>query len=389
MSQQTAAPISTAATTANLWNFWSELLWPRVLTAAAYGLRPGRLGLAFFALVIISLLLALGGWIDEAIRDTPVVTWQTRAGEPWQIPWRTFVATPMAWAYAYPITTLIFGPLTLFIGLLMVGAISRVTACEIALDRHLSWYQGLTYAARFWKSLLGANLGPIIGIWFLALLIALFGLILLRFPVVNILGAILFPIALLLAFAAAAIALVFVLGVWLITPSIMADGSDAIDAIQRAYAYVIDRPVRLVIYLLLAALGLAGVVFIAAIFIFATVHFAGWAAGQWAGEDGRAMIWAGILAAIRDQPLGPFPLDDPEGTYRTGAALIRFWTAIPAILLFAVILSSLTAAATMVYLAMRRLCDGQDISEIWWPGKVEEAMAATLEARANAANSPL
>ena len=39
----------------------------------------------------------------------------------------------------------------------------------------------------------------------------------------------------------------------------------------------------------------------------------------------------------------------------------------------------------MVYLAMRRVCDGQDVAELWIPGAIEANMAAAMSGRARAA----
>jgi hypothetical protein len=335
-------------------------------------------------------------------------------------------------------------PLAVAVALVMVAGIARIAASEISLGQYVSWSQGLAFAARAWRSLLGAVLGPLVAIWILAAMIALFALLLLRWPGLNVVGALLFPMVMLMAFLAAATALIYVVGVWLIVPAVVCDGADAIDAIQRGYSYVIDRPLRMVLYLALAWIGVVLLVLIAGLFVAAMLFFAGRAADTAVDSRGRGMVWNGVLSAWhsasptseyghdlynivpRDRPVTregvlpespelPRPASEraapqmtpgpriaaerppaeppvlapsavaPRGSYGLAARIIRFWSVVAALLVPAALLSGLASAATMLYLAMRRACDGQDMSELWWPGKVDEAMEASMAARAKVA----
>jgi hypothetical protein len=102
-------------------------------------------------------------------------------------------------------------------------------------------------------------------------------------------------------------------------------------------------------------------------------------------DRGSEMVWRGTLDALgmaggpggRGQPL--------KGTYASGQWLVRFWTLIPVVLVLASLASCAVAAITMVYLAMRRVCDGQDVAELWVPGMVERNMRDALDSRAKVA----
>jgi hypothetical protein len=49
---------------------------------------------------------------------------------------------------------------------------------------------------------------------------------------------------------------------------------------------------------------------------------------------------------------------------------VGFWQGLIIMLVAAYIIAYLFSASTMIYLLMRRACDGQDIQEIWVPGLV-------------------
>jgi hypothetical protein len=120
------------------------------------------------------------------------------------------------------------------------------------------------------------------------------------------------------------------------------------------------------------------------------LYFAAAAAGIWAGDRGRWMVWEAVRAAAMYVEIGPAPTPMPEGpagSYETAGAIVRFWSLILAMLVPAAFFSGLVAAATMLYLAMRKAADGQDLEELWWPGRVDRAMAESMNARAKAAGT--
>jgi hypothetical protein len=369
--------------TPRLRDWWEELLWPRVLSGARYGLRPGRMGLAFFFLVLATFLIGIGTALDHRWRGDVVWPWLAAGHRGyWSTLWMWFVETPRAWVWARPITTIIVGPVVLSAGAVAFGAISRMAASEISTDDSLPWTAGLAFALARWKSLIGAVLGPLVLAWLLTGFLAVGG-ILSRWPVTNVLFAILYGLALLLAFLTTMVLVIFVLGYWMLIPAVVCEGTDAIDAIQRTYRYVLARPVRLVAYLALGAIGWAIIVGVVWLIAALTIGLAAHATGQW-GDSGRSMIWAATLEAGQSLNFaGTEP--KPQGTFAAGAAIVRLWVLIPVLLVFAAVVSCGLAMSTMVYLAMRRVCDGQDVAELWSPGMIPGTMAMTMESRAMAA----
>ncbi|MEX2217836.1 MAG: hypothetical protein WD749_03670 [Phycisphaerales bacterium] len=366
--------------------WWEDLIWPKVLTGAGLGLRANRLGVAFFAVVLTAALLGIGTWIDDYLIKEPPV-WAVHDG--WaSIPWRWFVETPILLVRTWPLTTLLFGPLLALAWMVTLGAIARMTAVEASSGRRIPWMEGLGFAAGRWRSLLGAALVPLIVIWFIALLCAAFGAVLLSWPGLNLLGAILFVIPLAFALLAALAAGGFILGFPLLAPAVVCDGADSIDAMQRAFAYVTGRLPRLLFYLLLAAIGVLFVTTVVAIVVGWAVDFAALATSYWTSARGAQAINQGSQLPWPWSPRFFFRAGlegPPAGTFKGAAGIINFWTAIPAAFAAAAFFASAGAAATVVYLAMRRVCDGQDMAELWTPGAVESAMDESLAGRARVA----
>jgi hypothetical protein len=418
------------APAASVQDYIADLLWPRVLRSAAYGLRAGRLGLGFFAVVIGALLLGLGQWADR-------LAWGPRPPMGWSeglFAWAWYVRLPWRMVTVWPLTTLVVGPVLLTVWLTLLAGISRLTACEVAQGRFLSWWEGLAFAAARWKSILGAAVGPLIAVWLIVVGLAALGWVALSWPWLNIVGAVFYFALLAAGLFAAGILAVFLLGHNLLIPAIVCEGADAIDAVQRAFAYTLARPVRLAIYLLLGLISLVVVIGILSTITMWGIDFAARGAtafmprpatneGRTYDPPARRSVWEGTRSALEDSGLGmrfaptdpyamfqatpdrsavarPFgvaaeptrpstPSPDSAGeltrTYHAAAHVVRFWTLIPLVALAGAAVSCGVSVMTVVYLAIRRVCDGQDISEVWWPGAIERSMSESMAARAQAA----
>jgi hypothetical protein len=381
----------------------SDLLWPRVLRSAAYGLRAGRLGLGFFAVVIAALLLGIGTSLDRWFWG-PREPWMPDPAASW--PWRAYLSLPYYLVQHWPVTTLVFLPVLLATWLVLLGAVSRLTACEIAQGRFLSWWEGLAFAVARWKSMLGAVLGPLVVVWLIILALAFLGWVFLSLRWVNVVGGVFYIFPLFAGLLAAGLLAIYILGHNLLIPAVVCEGADAIDSVQRAYAYALARPVRLIIYLALGIISVVVVVGLVSLVVLWGIEFSMRATAHWASPEGQATVVRGTqeavgdggLSVVRLLPGGPLDLFSvaPSGldralgpelprTWGSTAELIRFWTLIPLVALAGVWLSCGMSAATMVYLAIRRVCDGQDVGDIWWPGTIERAMSESMAARAAAA----
>src|SRR5262245_18625856 len=104
----------------------ADLEWPKLLRAPALGLNPGRVVLAFLALVATAVLFNAGLWLDaRAKNQTTEERWvavQAQVADVAQASasegvynatgaWRLAVRLPVQLVRKFPLTTLVFGPL--------------------------------------------------------------------------------------------------------------------------------------------------------------------------------------------------------------------------------------------------------------------------------------
>ncbi len=367
----------------------ADLVWPKLFRAAGLCLNPARIGVAFFTLVAVSFVWAAVSWLETKlglggsaesqttlagiIRDLMPDAWRHDPALQTSLLGTLFISLPVACLRAHPLACFIAGPVGFGIGLVGAAAICRMAATEMAMGIEVSWPEAVGFAIGRLKSLAGAVLLPILLIWGIGVLLALGGLVLMRFPVINLLGGLLYGLFLIAAFLAVIAMLTYLLGHGLLIPAVACEGTDAIDAVQRSYAYVLGRPVRLIAYLALIWVQAIVVIWLAWFISTAVIDFAAQVTGAWAGDSGSQMLAQGTQAAttIPEARTGSWP----AGTFGWGAALIEFWTLIPVTLVWAVAISFSYCASTVLYLALRRVNDGQDMSELWMPGMVEGTMA--------------
>jgi hypothetical protein len=368
-------------------DWWDSMLWHRVLRSPVLGLRPGRIGLSFFFVVGVLLLLMLGHAVDRQLVTDPRPVPQPAPGEddPFAL-FRLFVLTPVMWLRGWPVTTLIVGPVAFLLGAVLLGAVSRISAEEFSRARFVPWNEGLAFSARLWGSVAGAIVGPVVLIWFVALKLTVLGWALLNWPGLNVIGGLFYGLFMLGALIAVIVGVAYLLGWWMLIPAAVCDGADAIDSVQRAYAYVLARPVRLLIYLVL---GIAAVLVVTAfLWVIATwtIGFAMRTTGALARPITWEMLWWGSFG----NPSPEAALDaanGPQGSYAVAAAFIRIWVLVPMLLVLASFVSMLASMSTVLYLAMRRVCDGQDLGELWTPGLIEAQMAQVMASRARASGN--
>jgi hypothetical protein len=365
----------------------ADLIWPRLLRSASLALGPSRMGIAFFAVILLALVgrfaAAIARWRGEGTEDIT---------SPWQLPlsvfgtlmdavlrrddyevgaslYRLFVWAPALSLAEFPVSTILSVVAGVLILAIAGGAICRMAACDFSLGLNIGWPQGIGFGLTRLGSLLGALIGPLAVVWVVALLIAVGGLVL-RVPVLNVAGGLLYGIALLLAFLGVLIVIAYLVGHPLLIPAVACEGADAIDAIQRAYAYVYGRPLRLAWYAVVLILQSVVVFFLVRTIAWCLTAFAGHAFGAMAGESGNDVL----RAVYTSQPESETAQKLGVGGAAT-ASLVRLWLIVVWGLVAAYALSFYFCASTLLYLALRRVSDGQDMHELWLPGMVRGTLA--------------
>ncbi|MFN0011047.1 MAG: hypothetical protein ACKVS8_05310 [Phycisphaerales bacterium] len=372
-------------------DFTDHLVWPQLLRAGGLALAPHRIGLCAAALVVIFLvdqawhallghpaappnapagavatpqgpiavlaanLLQLAFALLLSIRDLNPQTFAQAVGD-------LFLGLPLASTQDAGRTTaagiasvLVLVPLALAVLGVCGAAVSRSAACQFSLGKAPAWPQALGFALSRWRSLLGAVLGPLVVVWLLLAATAGIGRALFAYPVANVLGAILLPIALVACLVAALLCAAYAFGHVLLVPAVAADDADAFDAVQRAYAYTLAKPFRLVGYLaLLVAQGLVAALLVRAIMLL-TMGLASITTGA-PFEAGASVLQSA----------------DADVWLRTTARIVDFWAGLVSLLAVSYIVSFYFTASTLLYLAMRRVCDHQDMAEVWMPRQASQ-----------------
>ncbi len=351
-----------------------ELYAPRLLRVPTLALRPSRIGIAAIALLIISLLdqipaifkggpgplATLSSRIGAALAEMREALTSLDLARTADAGRSILIDAPVDTFSANPFGALLLFPIMLAVWGIAGGAISRSAACEFAQRVHISWPQSLGFALSHGLSLAMVLILPIAFVLGLALLIALGGVLLLSLPYLNILGALLFPLMLLLGFVAVVTLLGFAVGNWMLAPAIACEATDAIDAIQRVYHYVLHRLIHLLVHLAILA-ALATILLMVASIVFGAM------------DD----LVVGAIARLAPESAAAL-LQGPEaltGADAFAARLIATWRAVPTLLLGALAVSYAHCAGTVLYLLIRDINDHQAVEEIWMPTMIEGTQA--------------
>jgi len=348
----------------------SDLLWPRILRAPALALSPSRLLSGSICAFLLSTVIWIAGKVTAGDGTTPSESGAEVEALGYQVSrsisnigealsslngigfvesiWETAIVIRGA-AMESPIISLVLGLPLIAILAVIGGAISRSTAIEFSKGRFASSDDTMGFALRRSREFVGAVVGPIIACMLAFLLIAIGGL-LLSVPVLDVLGSILYGLGLALGILATLVLMLHIVALPMIVPALAIEGTDAFDAIQRSYAYVIGKPLRYLLYALI--LTLVGVLGLTVFTMVANgaVEMTYWAASLFSNDSiERVLSGQGELGA----------------TKHTAHSVIQIWHAVIELSIAGYAISLFFTSSTLLYLVTRRVCDGQDINEVW------------------------
>lgn len=352
------------------------LVWPLLLRGPGLALRPQRLLLGVVTVVVVGLIASIGKlWAgDEATFGEALTGDGGRAFSSLVFGALTLntdlamagvaglFALPGRLVRDYPVSVWALGVPMFAVWALFAGAIARGVACEAAGLPVPGWTRALAFALRRWVAFVLAWVVPIGVIVVSHLVLAVSGFVFLSVPVLDVVGGVLYGLGLVLGLVSVLLQVLLVLGGPMLIPAIATEGTDSIDGLQRGFGYVFGRPLRLVIYLLIAcAVGAAA------------VGLAGALAGAVDGRTTDVMTsWTSDEAneKVDWRPEG-FEADSGDGIgARTGDAthrVVGFWRSVLTLMVAGYGVSYFATAGTLVYLCARRVNDGQDVGEVWQP----------------------
>ncbi|MCA9296349.1 MAG: hypothetical protein KC983_07520 [Phycisphaerales bacterium] len=293
---------------------------------------------------------------------------------------REIVILPVALLRHQTAFALIFGVYTLLLCSIFGGALCRMSACQNAQQERLRVRDAFAYVKYCAGALITAPLLPLISIAVVSVAILVPGL-LMTLPVLNVLGGVLYGFALILGFLLAFLLIGYAAGLPLLIPAVACENCSAGDAMQRAYAYVIQRPLHLACYLLMLLLGLVVGYAIVSFVATLALNFTADLYGAFAGDESPMAVVGNVGALDLQRPeLGAVHQGWSDNT---AVWFLRFWQGLVIVLVLAYIVAYLFASSTIMYLLIRRSCDGQDVDEIWQPGLTPGTLApqATIPVR--------
>lgn len=366
------APVTLAA-------LLDELLWPRLLRVPAMALRTDRLILAFLGVLGVALCASLSSlwmsgpgflsrWLDGIGQGFAACWGGVLAGDGASAAsglLAAVMAAPREALRADPVGAVVTLPLALALWMTFGGAIARSIACDFAAGVRLPWPAALGFGVQRAGALFFSAALPLGIAGLIALAISLVGWALFGVPVLDVIGALAFPLLVLGALLAVLIGAVMFMGGNLLAPAVACEGTDAIDAVQRTMNYVLHRPLVLALYSGVA-LGIGAAAYLLAFAILS---------GAMEGARSLVLAWSGSRA---EGILGG--TGGPDGSADVASYFIRLWSSAAEILLLAFGVSLYFSMSTLLYLFARQKNDLQHHSEVWFPGMIEGTQAADAAA---------
>ncbi len=279
--------------------------------------------------------------------------------------------TPLTLWQNHPFFTIVFGALLLVLSVVCGGAISRMTAAEIAGIERLRMRDALEFSMSSWLRLLVAPIIPLVGVVVLALIVMFVGM-LTNFYVLDLIAGAIYGLMLLLGLVIAVLLIGYIAAGPMLIPAIACENCDATDAMHRCYQYVLSRPLHLLGYWVVSAIALALGFLVVAVFAWLTLNVTGALFSAWTGSSAAATAGGYEVFNLFSRPAPGSGVGAFEALLQW---LIGFWEAILLSLVAAFFISFVFNAATIMYLLMRRVCDGQAIEEVWRPGLVPGTLA--------------
>lgn len=293
-------------------------------------------------------------------------------------------------------------PLALImVGLLAIwsitgGAITRIASLEYAKGEKVGLVDSLKYSMKKFWSYFWGPMAPLVGVLFFVLLNVLGGLIG-QIKFLDVLIALTFPVILAISFLILFVGIVGVAGSGLMFPTISADGSDAFDAMSRAYSYVLSKPLGFIIYSTSAAAYGALCLFIAATGVNLLVNTSFVTVGIGMGEKLQNVVTA-INSLAHPPGLAVNHGFVTQAKLAFGAlgsktlvittAFLLFYLFLIKMAVWAVAAAFAGSAQSVLYLLMRKDVDGTEVEDVYIEEKETEFVAPVPEPEPAPASPP-
>ena len=255
------------------------------------------------------------------------------------------------------------------------AAICRIAAVQLAADEQVGLGPALRYACRKWPSYFAAPLLPVGGVLLATIPVLVLGLIM-RANVGLLLGGLLWPLVLVAGLLMTLLLLGLLFGWPLMWATISAEGTDSFDALSRSYAYMFQRPLHYLFYVVVAGFD----------------RLARLAAGA---ELRRRRGLDGLLGrrlGMRQRPdrcRSWAAAKDSAASAALGAVLIRFWAGCVKLLAVGYLFSYFWTAAAAIYFLLRRDVDATEMDEVFLDADASEQASGLPTVTTDQAGAPV
>ncbi|TVM03027.1 MAG: hypothetical protein CV087_07300 [Candidatus Brocadia sp. WS118] len=310
---------------------------------------------------------------------TKLVLYSVKESIPVMVKSLSSAIMPLDFAEFFVFGVLIFG--LLMIWSLVGGAITRIAALDYAKDESGRLSDALKFARKKIWSYFWSPLVPVIGVFFFALCNVAGGLIG-RIPVIGeVVVALGFPFALISGFFMVFIGVIGALGLCFMFPTISAEGSDAFDAMSRAYSYVLSRPKQFLIYCMINVLYGIACFFVIAFVAWFMIRLSFFTVGAGMGQK-FSLIQSLLSQKCNIACLGFCSATSPAA--ETAAVSLDRWSlkflagmlVVYIFLIKMAVWSFLTtymfSAKTIVYFLLRKEIDSTDVSDVYLEEDVQK-----------------
>ena len=264
----------------------------------------------------------------------------------------------------------------LVMGLLIIwsvfaAAITRLAALEFARGEKAGLKDSFSFVMKKFWSYFWSPLTPVLGVLFFIACNVAGGLVGKIEYAGEIAVAVGFPLAILSGFLIVFLGIVGIIGFILMFPAISSEGSDAFDAISRAYSYVLSRPLHflsLLITIIVCGTILTFVAGYGACLVMKTSYFT---VGLGMGDK---------LNEIRDFIAGMSGAGDTitslnPMSMRIAALLLMLYVVLIKMTVGSIVIAFVGSASTIAYLIMRKDVDDTEMSDVYVEEDEEDVAA--------------
>ena len=297
--------------------------------------------------------------------DTPFMARVTAAVEGLR---NVFVEAPLWLMRAHSWFFIFFLPIVLALLAFIGGTMFRMTALHATRDERIPAMEAVrfTQGKFIWYFL--APIAPLLAVVIVGLMLMLGGFILFNAPLgewlgtpLNVIGGALLFLALLGGFVMTIMLIGLAGGGGMLYPAVATEGTDAFDAVSRAYAYLLGRPWRWLLF------NFVGLIYIAITFLFVT-----WVVGL-TRDLSVYFVSSGVASSIEvaGTPVNRFEAM-AEGQWdalptgaKVAAALVHVWLFLLGGLAAAYLINIFAAVQTHIYLLLRHSADGAEFDDVY------------------------